>query len=345
MQNYTPILIFTTIFTGLITLLVYSNILIGSLRTYDYKEGERVQLVVDQPNEEGEIQSDTVKLRNEITSVTILNHQDESTFKSNLSLNFAPKTLIYIFFHAAYLAVSVVGMLIVLFLLWRMTIEFDLKRRFGKNILSIISIIVLAVLTGVLMTLTNSDSEYFMGGAKIMRNFKIIFEDPMGMVKTVMSSLTAVGLVLLCAIAYVNVVTSRISESEATNEEKLSRLKSLKGYMNTIAFLSGLIVAGTVVGTSLQRDMISEYLTNIDLIYPMRFIAVYGMVFTIILALFFIPSLLYLKYCERKYQPSSQGEEKKGWFGFGKETIKEIEIVFSVFLPLFASVVEYFIVT
>ena len=175
MQNYTPILIFTTIFTGLITLLVYSNILIGSLRTYDYKEGERVQLVVDQPNEEGEIQSDTVKLRNEITSVTILNHQDESTFKSNLSLNFAPKTLIYIFFHAAYLAVSVVGMLIVLFLLWRMTIEFDLKRRFGKNILSIISIIVLAVLTGVLMTLTNSDSEYFMGGAKIMRNFKIIF--------------------------------------------------------------------------------------------------------------------------------------------------------------------------
>lgn len=351
MKNRMPLFIISVISVGLLFLLLSFLGFVGSLKSY-----KKVNLS-QQPHEiiftqqDTTIKQDTIKLKRSITDISLLNFKDTNEIKMRdaLTLNFRPKTLTYIFFQSVYIyiSISIMIMLIIGFLIRNMIQEFKFKIKWKDLRWSLLGIVLLLVITGVLIAMSTNSSR-LVGGATLMENFDIIFDEPGSITMFIIVIVAIVGIVCLFGIAFINLITNQVV-NDTISKNKADQLKHLKGYLNSMAFFSSFIVAGAVIGTSLQREMIAEYLTNINLIYPNEFVAIYGMVFTFILAIFFVPTLVYIKYYERELEEEDKqnnaGEEKEelSWLHLGQEIVKEFKIVFAILLPFLISIIDYLI--
>ena len=314
-----------------------------SQKTEHIKLIENIGVVQDSIGANGS-GDDTVELKDVVNHISIDNKANNNELKNDLTLNLSPKTLIFITYQSMYLSGSILCMCLIILFTKRLFKEFKFNLRSKEFSRPILEILILLILTFCIFYFLNGPSR-LLGGAKIMERFGIVFNDPINVVKVITITASITALVPLFAIAIVNVITSISSNQKISDEEKKGKLSKLKDYLNTIAFLSGLILAGTIIGLSLQRSMIGEYLTNISLIFPDEFIGTYGVSFSFVLAVFFVPTLLHIKVCERDLNLDNNSSDKSSsWLRIGKNTAKELELAFSIFLPLFASVFQHFLI-
>ncbi|MEM7573290.1 MAG: hypothetical protein AAF433_10335 [Bacteroidota bacterium] len=309
----------------------------------EYKSGEEavnIELHIPSAVDSTPTVFDTIAVKNTIERVSILPGDEDDRLRNGLTINFTPKVLVYVVFHSVFLSASIVAMLFMGFLIFRLITEFKIRIRFKENFLSIIGILILLIATVFLFKLINDSAPRLFGGAKIMETFGIVFNDPVAIVELISYVLMAVAIVALAGIAFINIVTAKLTNNLVRDENSFQVLIS---YLNTIALFSGLLVAGTVIGTSIQRTMIAEYLKNTNLIFPDEFIALYGVSFSFILAVFFLPTLFYIKSCQRSLDlVNAPDPEKLSWINIGKNTFEELKLLFSISLPILASIFEHF---
>lgn len=269
-------------------------------------------------------------------------------------LNIFPATLTWMIFHTFALSLGAASMVFLIHLIRNLRRRFEIRLRSKqtlKVLLPFILVVVITLLFYLLMTSSPvvesySGSNILVSGSEIMDHFNIIFKDPQQTIKNVVTAFFLLGLVPLLGITMVNIAINTLWSKDPKEEvDHTADYFILKDRLNVFALVSGLLVAVSVIGTGLQRSMIAEYLVgDINLIYPNEFIYAYGLSFTLLLALFFLPSLAFLKYYKRQFKVKSSEETTKiGLWSVGKESIDDIKLIFSIVLPLLSSVVQPFL--
>jgi len=344
-----PLVIGIAIILGLGTYIFSVKMLYQALRNTSYAQEateKKPQLILQENKKIDTLAVTTKQLKSIIplTSWAVTNHSNTSTnLNQALYLNRYPGVLKWIVFHSIALSIGVTAIPFLLLLM--ASIKRDFRIHFlSKN--SILSWLLVLSAAGILVFVKlNLDNTRLMGGAELMEYFQIIFKNPIDTVGLLVSIFLGVGIFPLIGIMLINLaIAEGQNPKTAMTKEALSKgYKKLKDALNIFALATGLLVAASVVGTGIQRYMISEQVSQIKLLYPDTFIYAYGLSFTLILALFFIPTLLYLKYFRQQQNIAIKKDEKSGWWHMGQESIGDIKLIFSIILPLLGSIVEPFI--
>ena len=282
------------------------------------------------------IGKDTVKVSEKVHQV----QTDIITSKGKKSnyLNVFPATILWISFHSTSLAIGIIAAWLLFFLIRSLIKEFDIK--FSKT--TIFAFIPLLIGVFALMFALETDLillRSLISGNGVTKYFGIIFPENTDIVRALVGTFLLIAVVPLSGIILINVASKNLSINENLHENMAAHYKSLREKLNTFALVTGFLVAISIVGTQLQKKMIGEQITNIDAIYPNEFIYLYALTFTLILALFFIPSLLLLKRIKiDKKIEADTGVMNLGWWKIGKESVDDVKLIFSMILPLIASV-------
>jgi hypothetical protein len=151
------------------------------------------------------------------------------------------------------------------------------------------------------------------------------------------------SLILLLGLLGINFASFRVlgNRSEHDADHKRDDYFFLKDRLNLFALFSGLMVATAVITSKLHRNILVEEIMNVDLIYPESILTSYGLYFTQLLALFFIPTLLHLKYYKRKSNfQADQRTNKVLWWDVSKDSVEDVKLIFAVLLPIFSGLIQ-----
>lgn len=260
-----------------------------------------------------------------------------------LYLNLHPAIVNYIIFHGIVISLAWASMLFMLGVIYKLIKEFGIRFRSKATLISVIPFIVLIFLTGLVLDyLIGTRSNNMMGG-EIMEYFNIIFIEPEKVLKLVALAIAIASLIPVGGIMIINIAITETFGKSSTEkiEEQGKKYKILKDNLNVFALYAGLFVAAAIIGTGLQREMIGGQIHNIELIYPDEIIYAYGMSFSFILGLIFIPSLAYLKYYKRKNNiVITEKTSGVSWWKIGSESISDLKLTLSIILPLLTSIAQ-----
>lgn len=280
-------------------------------------------------------------------------YEREGIGEKTYYLNSFPGTLNWIIFHCSGIALGITFCFFIFFLIRDLIDKFNIRFDFKSYKLGIgpPGLIVFGMMFfGVLMS--TKETFGIIAGSEIMDDFGFIFQHPHNVTSSFIVIYMLVGLFALVGMAIINICISKTVSGEMVKKSEIHKIfKKLKEDLNVFAFFSGLLLGVSIIGTGLQRTMISEYFFQgtevIQFIYPESFVYVYGIQYTVLLTIFYIPSLIYLNYSKSvafpREQPKSGSEEKTSWGLIGRDTVEDLKIVFSIFIPLLSSMLEVFI--
>ena len=299
------------------------------------------------------IGNDTIRLSEKIYNIPSLRVDDikkkePDYVEKKFYFNAFPGVLNWIVFHCIALSIGISTLPFILLLIVRLRKAFNIKFKAKHTLMASIPLGLVVGITIIFASLISSDKIIGMvSGEEIMVHFNIIFSNPEVLIRSLVLAFLFLGFFSLIGIMMVNISISKLSNQESSDDDKKKGFKLIKDNLNIFALYSGLILGVAIIGTGLQRDMIAEQLesaASISLIFPDSFIYSYGIAFTFVLALFFLPSLVYLKYAQKKTLPLTENKtENTSWWRIGTESIDDIKLIFSIVLPLISSVVQHFI--
>ncbi|MDY8136237.1 hypothetical protein [Aquimarina sp. 2201CG5-10] len=345
MKNHIPTFLVLSIFIGLLTYIVISNSLLNDLIIFhpDFEENrQQTQLVLKRDSTKHVLSVSELAIKGIEVSNTNLDH---TNIKNQLYVNTHPAALTWILFHSIVLSLATASILFLIFLIYRIKKQFNIIVFSKKSFKTLIPILLLITLTVLSLMFFAKDHQRIMGGAKLMTLFDIIFYNPKTIVNSILTVYFAVGVVPLIGILFINIAIRNAFNFNTTKQKENWQInyKRLKDKLNVFALFIGLLVGSSIISTRLQRDMIAEQIYNIKEIFPDEFIYGYGISFTLILALFFLPSLGYLKYYKQKEGTYSQVKKSPtSWWKLGEESIDDIKLIFSIIIPLLSSIVQSF---
>ncbi len=268
--------------------------------------------------------------------------------KKRYYLNLNPAVLSWIVFNSIGIALAWASSLFISMLIYQIVRQYGINV-FGKESINVtIPFLFLLIITLSLLIFINDNKLIINGGADIMAEFGIIFQNPSKATQYVIRCYMPAGLVAITGILMINLaIYHNFNNKEKRPANNLANTyKHLKGNLNIFALFAGLLVAISVIGTRLLRNMIGEQLAGVKTIFPDEFIFAYGASFTLILALFFVPTQLYLKYYKYKeHLKLPVQNEMVSWWKIGQESIDDFKLAFSIILPLLSSIVQAFIST
>lgn len=333
--NNIPLALVLTILLGLLSFIVLTNCLLNDITPYDKVRNSK-ELVVDRDSV-----SYTITQKSMVYNVPCVQREDRT--KAPLFLNVFPGTLNWVLFHSTALSLALASLPFLIALLIRLQTRFQLKLWHKKSLWLIIPIALIAAISIYFKNnVTNDIPAVF--GARIMEHFEIVFNDPRKIiVNTVERWFLIIGIIPLLGILTINSAVNKFFTNKSEYGFSLKEgYKSLKDGLNLFALFAGLLVAVSIIGTGLQKKMILEQLMYAEEIYPDEFIFAYGLLFTFLLALFFLPSLAYLKY-HKKREAIILGENNASWWNIGQESVDDIKLIFSIIIPLLSTMLQSYL--
>ncbi|GAB5472415.1 MAG: hypothetical protein Mars2KO_05140 [Maribacter sp.] len=292
-----------------------------------------------------------VELSAKVNSVP--RYEREEVGEKKYYLNSFPGVLNWIIFHCGGIALGITFSFFIVLLIRDLMEKFKIKfdpKSYKLGIGPPAIIVFGMILLGTLMS--TKDALGLVAGSEIMDDFGIIFQHPHFVTSSFIMIYMLVGFFALVGMAIINISVSKtVSDQVVKKTEIYETFKRLKEDLNVFAFFSGLLLGIAIIGTGLQRTMISEHFENsaeiIQVIYPASFVYAYGIQYTVVLVIFYIPSLVYLNYSKGAIFSHEQlelgGKGKSSWLSISKNTVEDLKIVFSIFIPLLSSMLEVFI--
>jgi hypothetical protein len=258
-------------------------------------------------------------------------------------INLNPKVLRWVIFHSVSLSLSFASWLFLAYLAFQLFQEY--KTNFKKFHYALWAAgIILALIAIIYISQKHS---IILNGIEIMEYFNLVFIDPLRatfiiLIPFFFMSLTPVtGIILVNMGAYFSFENRNQSNlNPDTSIDFREKYQTLKEDLNIFAFYLGFLVSCAVIGTGLQRDLIISQIgeENSNLLFPLELLHTYGIGFSLILALFFVPTYMYLQYAGRDFNTNDENPGK--WWEIGKDTINNLKLVFSIFLPLLSSIIQ-----
>lgn len=330
MKKYISTLIVLSILLGLGTFIFTTNFLYGKIITEP--STKNTLIVLKKP------------MANDTLSITTIAKSPPSVnigkVNKSLYLNVFPATFNWIVFHRTALSMGMALMIFLIILIASLIKRFELKLLSIETGRVIIPLILIAGLILVLIFELRIEQGSILYGTEIIDYFNIIFDEPQDTIGTIEKIYFVIGVVPILGLITIILATNRLVCLEPNSQRNINKdYKVLKDNLNIFAFFSGLLVASSVVGFSLLRKMIAEQVPGVESILPNEFIYGYGISFTLFLALFFLPSLVFLKYVKSKYIVVPEGNDiSVRWWKIGEESIDDIKLIFSLVLPLLTSI-------
>lgn len=335
--------------------LITVAVLLGFL-TFFLSTGYLINAIKQRPNStkspEFVVKTDSIPLTisqkeivKDVPTISSSNNQGGKS-KARFYLNVFPGTLNWIMFHSTALSLAMTSLIFVIALILRLKIKFKLVFLSPKTLLLVIPLLLLVAMSILFERRVTSPSKInAVFGAGIMEYFEIIFDQPKVVVKTIERSFYSIGVFSLFGITTIIMAANKFANNTSKYSFDFKKgYKTLKDGLNVFALFTGLLVGVSVIGTSLQKKMIAEQVSHLKEIYPDEFIYAYGLIFTFILALFFLPALVYLKYLKKNSgEIEVENKTPLGWWNIGQESLDDIKLIFSIILPLLTTVVQSFI--
>lgn len=249
-------------------------------------------------------------------------------------INLNPFVLRWITFHSVALSLGFSSLGFIVFLIIKL---FPDKQDIIK-MKPIISILLglVAAIGCIIMIIIAQDK--ILTGVDIMEYFNLIFKNPRFAIGIITYPMLAISLFPIFGILLINVrayFIFQLNNKLASNEE----YTNMKNNLNSFSFYLGLLVSCAVIGTGLQRDMIIDHVKDFSYIYPKELIYSYGISYSIILASFFVPSYMYLRYTGSAFA-GSEPSEGKNFLSLSKEAIDNLKLALSIVLPTISSIVQ-----
>ncbi len=334
-----PLLLSLSILVALLTMLLSTTIVLKNLR-----------LDENIPCKDIVIGNQSLSLSSKVEKIPVFIDKKGSVKK--YYLNVFPGVLNWTVFHCVALSLATSSILFIVLLIIRIKNKFEVNFKsidFKLAILPMIATILAIVIF--YFTISSQQITSLVSGADIMADFDIIFLNPQLLIQRFVAAFLILGCIPLVGMMIINIAIHNLHTLRLKKDYDLEgSFKTIKDSLNIFSLFSGLLLGVSIVGTRLQRDMIAEHFDKgkeiIHIIYPDSFIYSYGMGFTLILALFFLPSLLYVNYSKSvliKKEEVTGSNNNRGFWHIGKDTLEDAKIILSIVLPLISSVVQHFI--
>ena len=177
----------------------------------------------------------------------------------------------------------------------------------------LVTVFVLLIAGGAWVSLI-SKSPYYLSIFSIMEKFEILIHNPKWGMVPLIFFIGAGGMVALSGLFMVNSASAKLFVPDDP-KKTLQRFGELTRSLNFFLAILAIIVTGTVITTALGRESLLQALPKVkELLLPGEFVYLYGAVFTVFLALVYLPVYYQLKRLGASltdfYQTEKEGEEK-----------------------------------
>jgi hypothetical protein len=205
---------------------------------------------------------------------------------------------------------------------------------------SIVIILVFFVL--VLSVSSGEGSGKLLSAVQLMMDFKIIFFDPKG-IEIMITVVVLTGSFAAYGILLINFCASTILSGEDQSAmQRFSKLKLLDDNLNVLLGVISILIMLSVVALSVIHQAIQNQFTVVNAnIFPSEFIYAYGLVFTIFLAIIYLPTHFYLNQILVEVKQSKDFEglqaEEHSKMVLGGTLSKNFQVLFAIIAPLLGS--------
>ncbi|MCF1751031.1 hypothetical protein [Mariniradius sediminis] len=205
---------------------------------------------------------------------------------------------------------------------------------------SIAGILVFFVL--VLYVSSGEGSGKLLSAVQLMMDFKILFFDPKA-IEVMITIVVLTGSFAAYGILLINFCAPRVLLGEDQSAmQRFSKLKLLDDNLNVLLGVISILIMLSVVALSVLHQAIQGQFTVVNAnIFPSEFIYAYGLVFTIFLAIIYLPTHFHLNQIllEMKQTADDMGlqSEEHSKMVLGGTLSKNFQVLFAIIAPLIGS--------
>lgn len=346
-------LIIISIFVGLFTMEFTAGVFISQIKPSIKNQESKNQIIIKGEYKKDSSRAkkeyvDTVRVKEEYIEMiyddsTNLSKEDlreerEAKDIAKVSITKNPLVLRWITFHSCINALAFSSIIFIVLLIIKLYRDY-IKGHNLNLYLQILAIILIFVMF-ICMLMYNKSK--LLAGDDILKYFKIIFKDTSLAINLVTIPLFIIALIPLSGVIIINHGAYQLIHDKSTkedNDDKRKKLAYLKDTLNLLAAYLSIFVSVSVIGTGMQRDMVMAEMTHADRLFPVEIIYAYGISFSMVLALFYVPSLVFIKILEKEYLPKTENSPHTWWM-LGSETVNMVKLALSVALPLITSIIQ-----
>lgn len=240
-----------------------------------------------------------------------------------------------------------------------------LKENLGWGKLKIVGVAFLALLLLFLAvsfasglwipSVSKSGAPLYLSFVNLMREFEILLINPQSVILKLISFSSIASLLALMGILLVNFSISKLSNIKDSAKQAY-QFRELQNQLNFFLFAIAIIISGTTVTTIFGRETLMQALPGAEkLLLPIEFVYIYGGVFTVFIALIYIPihfqlkrqGILILEKLETKeLKKKKEGDSLSKDFSTWKDIFKmkasnfdTAKIILSILGPLLTSLI------
>lgn len=216
--------------------------------------------------------------------------------REDLFFHYHTQFLVWMFIFSCLLGVSFGFVLPLLF--GNRKVRLNAKLRLGQvwfsGFLAIVFLVLAVLISGGSWALVLPSEAYYMSFLRIASQFQVLLNDPEFTVMT-MIGLTAIApLMALTGMFQVNFALEHLRDVNDIRK-KADQFRLLVKSLNFYLFVLAILISGSTITTAFGREMFLQAFNRQEILFPIEFVYLYGMVFTLFLGMAYVPIYIQLK--------------------------------------------------
>lgn len=163
-----------------------------------------------------------------------------------------------------------------------------------SGVLAIIFLVMAVLLSGGSWSLVLRSEAYYMSFVQISTSFDVLLHSPTMVVMMLISFTSIAPVLALTGMFQVNFGLSQLSDIKDIRL-KADRFRLLTESLNFYLFVLTIIISGSTITTAFGREMFLQTFNSQEILFPIEFVYLYGLVFTLFLGLAYLPVYVQLK--------------------------------------------------
>lgn len=344
-----PLLAFFSIIIGFIGFHFTFSSVTGDIKSL--KASKEIQIGLSDHNKtelhahEGNGRLDSVSLEEEAFKAYQKGDNTYLTkgFRQRIFLNERPELIRWLLFNSGLAAFSFTALLPLFFF------GISIRNRYNISFWQIALSITLsgALLAGIQALFSHKNvSTYMLKSDELIDAFDLILVEPTSTINYIivppfLASFVALSVFFMVVWG----ANNTLSISGLLKESLSKRYKEIKGNLNALIGLLGILISGAIIGTLFFRQVFLAEVQGGDLLQPLIFPYAYGFIFTIALLLIYLPAYLFLVAIGRQAISKAEGSYQDLESNQHPLAIllDNLQVALSITLPIISVMIEQII--
>jgi hypothetical protein len=213
------------------------------------------------------------------------------------------------------------------------------------------SLVLLAIIAIALCFFSKGRSVNLLSAFGIIKEFNILFSSTVGLESLIYVTI-AIGCVAVYGMIMTNLGVASLSRTVGTALESIpSRFARLKDELKFHLTAVSILIMFSVITTAFIQQAIEKVITiNGFPIFPSEYVYAYGLVFTTLLAVIYLPTDYHLKTAAKQMasaipegEKTSAVKEKMVALGSQESGLKQLQVILSILSPILGSIFTEFV--